>query len=684
MQHLARRLVSLLGLIAVVMFCGMTTNSEAAPAVKPTAQTAVAIPFDLTVSLEWTPGSGDKLGTDLLASGCGPSSGSASYLNDVVAGLRATSAYLYELSDGQMAVRDVTIYTGGTNWQTADIRILASNSTRPAAFPGGIVDTITPHTGANGTSGMFYPGTIFLGRLWDGNGSRCGRWSLPAGSRTIGHEWAHYALYLYDEYIDQGTAEEKYCTNVGPGINGKGILTADPSKTHYSAMAYQYTSSEIWDPTVADTGACKATPQWTVHGEADWETVTRFYPATRMPVNFGASNTFEGTDAAALFNPQIELPVGSPSDTSALARTAPMARAGMVGEAYMIRPALDQNKRPIPGRPAQIIGQGQIAAEGGFGLPYWGTIATSFDRAAVITQNWSNNARRWSFPLNYTTVSPLSLTAANAVTPQASPWQPSVSISPTLTTKTVKLSTGAMQRQSEVTGITVRVNDCLLASQPRMEFYLCPAAGQCGSPVLPPIINGARQWTFTFPFDGMLDPPASYGYVYIRVIGSGNETMAWYQLAGAVGPASIEGHAPLLDGVMNVDLPPNQPPPNNAASMVMFHPAQTCGGVLPAGILGIVGTPLKVNVAVANRAAPWGSVVGDPKLRVRLAYNQELVTRMELDEKRFVILRYVPNTNDGVMWRVETTAGRSTTLDWLATLPRTFSPQGEIFAIGYR
>jgi hypothetical protein len=67
---------------------------------------------------------------------------------------------------------------------------------RPAAFVGGIVKTPTPNISAtNGLTGtVFYPATIFLGRGWDGRSARCGGWSQPAGWRTIGHEWAHYAL----------------------------------------------------------------------------------------------------------------------------------------------------------------------------------------------------------------------------------------------------------------------------------------------------------------------------------------------------------------------------------------------------------------------------------------------------------------------------------------------------------
>jgi hypothetical protein len=159
--------------------------------------------------------------------------------------------------------------------------------------------------------------------------------------------------------------------------------------------------------------------------------------------------------------------------------------------------------------------------------------------------------------------------------------------------------------------------------------------------------------------------------------------MSWYQLAGAVGPASIEGHAPLLDGSLNVDIQPGQVPPQNRDSVVMFSPAQTCRAGLPAGVRGIVSTPLNVQVSLANRAIPWGGVAGDPNLRVRISYNQELITRMGINEASLRVLRLV-RTGGGVdTWQTVPVAGRSVALDWIPIGARPFSRAGETFAIGY-
>ncbi|CAA9249516.1 MAG: hypothetical protein AVDCRST_MAG93-1687, partial [uncultured Chloroflexia bacterium] len=473
--------------------------------------------------------------------------------------------------------------------------------------------------------------------------------------------------------VDQNTSSERYCTNVGSEANGHGIITADPSKPHYSAMAYHYTSDELWHPDVPHTGSCDTTPQWSVHGASDWDTVKRFY-AVSTPATFGTEHPFETSEAAAMFNANVVVPAGTPADTSAATRTGAMASARMVGMSYMVRPALDANGEPLKDRrPRRIIGQGEIAAEGGFVLPFWGVVSSAYDRAAVIAQNWSSNGRRASYPTNYYTATPLALAGTNNVTPAVSAWQPSMTISPTLTTRTTQTNTGT-ERHSEVTGITVRVSDCFATTQPPMQFFFCPAGGTCGAPVAPPVVNGARQYTFQFAFDGILDPPASYGYVYVRVPRTGEETMSWYQLAGAVVPASIEGHAPLLDGLLNVDMPPDSKPPDGRDSTVLFSPAQTCLGTLPAGIRGVLGIPLQVHVALANRAAPWGAVASDPRLRVRLSYNQELVKRMGIDENDLVVLKFIPGSrNEPGVFRPIQLVGRSTALDWLAISGRVFS-----------
>ncbi|MCA9959228.1 MAG: hypothetical protein KC443_09340, partial [Anaerolineales bacterium] len=133
----------------------------------------------------------------------------SSYLSEWRTGLRHASAYLYDLSEGQMALGPVTIYENGRFWDSADLRILPANDYRPSAYIGGLVATPTTYSGSGDTT--FAPANIFLGRYWDGRDAAVGSWADYNGYATLIHEWAHYALFLYDEY-QQMSGAAHYCT----------------------------------------------------------------------------------------------------------------------------------------------------------------------------------------------------------------------------------------------------------------------------------------------------------------------------------------------------------------------------------------------------------------------------------------------------------------------------------------
>ena len=140
-----------------------------------------------------------------IAAGC-PAAGEATMLADLEQGLRSMAAQFHRFTGGQMAIDAISIHTGGERWEQANIRVLASRSYRPSAFVGGAAVAPTAYFSATGSlepAALFYPAPVLLGRQWDGRGSRCGPWSAPEGWRTIAHEWAHHALYLYDEYLQQ-------------------------------------------------------------------------------------------------------------------------------------------------------------------------------------------------------------------------------------------------------------------------------------------------------------------------------------------------------------------------------------------------------------------------------------------------------------------------------------------------
>jgi hypothetical protein len=242
--------------------------------------------FDVVVSLEWEPES--------------------RYVDSLGAGLRNASEYLYDLSDGQMAFGKITVYTSGEHWNDADLRFLAANDRRPSASVGGIVAARTTYLSSTDRQTDYVPGRVMLGRFWDGdvanyidkdgdgewydNDNGSGEWSQKPGFRTLVHEWAHYALFLYDEYLHTDDARISYCTcydldRVGP-VPTPTVCGNVGAEMAASAMAYHYTATEFWHPNVTPfpdpsgpsipaSAICDTSIQGYVHGESDWDTLAQ-------------------------------------------------------------------------------------------------------------------------------------------------------------------------------------------------------------------------------------------------------------------------------------------------------------------------------------------------------------------------------------------------------------------------
>lgn len=203
---------------------------------------------------------------------------SADYLGQIERGLRNASTYLYDVSDGQMAFGEITVYDNGEQWADADLQLAAHSDVRPHAYIGGI------HTPQRSLP-------IRVGRYWDGESGGQGSWEVPNGYRTLVHEFGHYALHLFDEYIGYNfsgsslTGEyESFCTQ------HRDQYPVDDSASA-SLMYSQYKTSEIdaynvtglWDP------QCEQTAQWIMsqrvsgQHESAWQTLARVYVDTNNP-----------------------------------------------------------------------------------------------------------------------------------------------------------------------------------------------------------------------------------------------------------------------------------------------------------------------------------------------------------------------------------------------------------------
>jgi hypothetical protein len=124
--------------------------------------------FNLIIGLEWRP--------------------SRATLQEIRLAARRASAFLYDVTDGYMAIGQVII--GGPELlDAADIQVLASNRLHPRAWNEAL------HNEAK-----YQP--IRVGRgLWQKNRDLLFPWSSPEGYRTLIHEWGHYAFGMVDRYL---------------------------------------------------------------------------------------------------------------------------------------------------------------------------------------------------------------------------------------------------------------------------------------------------------------------------------------------------------------------------------------------------------------------------------------------------------------------------------------------------
>lgn len=203
------------------------------------------------------------------------------FLKQLARALRSASTFLYDVTDGQFAFGQVAIYDAGRHWADADLQILASDQVRPNAMVGGIAATHPyTYTSSAGKTSLFYPGHLRLGRAWNRFAGLVGDLDQPDAFRTLVHEFAHYALYLYDEYqylTPEGELQPAHCTSDAIRSNLTDATNASIMDWHYNASELAMQGTQQW------SAACQQTMQWQAHQESDWETVVGNYRDTQMP-----------------------------------------------------------------------------------------------------------------------------------------------------------------------------------------------------------------------------------------------------------------------------------------------------------------------------------------------------------------------------------------------------------------
>ena len=240
--------------------------------------------FKTTVSLEWD------------------SRNDPAYLSKLEQNIERASEILFDATNGQIALGEVSVYQRKDNWAESHVAIAAANNIRPNATLGGVVtEPISDSLKASGIiTDAYLPGQVRMGPVW----SRFGDASADLGedwARVLAHELGHYYLFLPDNYLG-------ISNGALTSIDCNGSLMTNPYLDEYS----EFLTRDNW------TGDCLESVAELVSGRTDWETIIQYYPwltdtktltgPTQLPINL-TSVSFESyeNEAKALAAPFFPL-----------------------------------------------------------------------------------------------------------------------------------------------------------------------------------------------------------------------------------------------------------------------------------------------------------------------------------------------------------------------------------------
>ena len=183
----------------------------------------------------------------------------ADYLDDLRQGTLLASQYLYDVTDGQMFWEYVDIFDNRTGWDWTDYRVQLHNQTWPQGDVWGIVE-------ANRV--------IWMSRVFGRGFFKTLSWTNWDAYPVLGHEFGHYGLGLWDEYLKRDSSGGGSCAT---------HYTTQPQASRSSIMYHEWNSSELCS--TVDPNHLHNTQ--TAHdalsgGESTWQTVLRRFadPAT--------------------------------------------------------------------------------------------------------------------------------------------------------------------------------------------------------------------------------------------------------------------------------------------------------------------------------------------------------------------------------------------------------------------
>lgn len=204
--------------------------------------------FNLSIALEW------DARKDLK------------YLTDLQLDLQRTSELLYDWTNGQAALGDITIYQNKEAWQSAAIRIYATNRLYPHAPVGGVVQEKLVEATAATQPLVYRPGQVAMPAVWN-RYDRAGRNLGEDWARTLARALGQYLFFLQDNTIGADAEGAIKMLNDCPGV------MRDP----YTDVNSEYHPAADWLPGCAETFAQRQS------GRYDWATISHFYPWLHEP-----------------------------------------------------------------------------------------------------------------------------------------------------------------------------------------------------------------------------------------------------------------------------------------------------------------------------------------------------------------------------------------------------------------
>ena len=631
--------------------------------------------INMVVSLGWTPAPNSQVVTPA----------------DIREAMQALSHELYDWTEGQMALGPVSINTGGERWAEADIRFLPANDKRPSAFVGGIVKDKLEYTGAY-TDTTYTPAATYFGRLWDGRDAFDevnGRWTNPNAYRTIAHEWAHYGLFLYDEYQDtDGLSGYCICND----LSTTGCRNVVPDA---SVMGYHYNqSAEFWhkDTHLTVSPFCYATWQRHVHGGTDWDTLSQWQAIQALPLPAGFYPLRPPTPAIT-FGPELGLAAhlfgAQPGHEVFLPMVVRDGETAVSPQEPFINLIIDAPSPPtttIPtqvyllqgGRdnPSRILPQGR--ATGNPVGNMLGSLRLLDVRAGDDVRVYADRPGLSSAPgTRYTLFADEDPT--NDITLFENPSR-------------FTLDHHFDLVENQVMTLTIALEDRTgNMSLPQIQLCSLDAAIGCHPDWAQPMSDtGSGTWQAEFtPLPGQKELPR---YLVIRIVDGADhavedELVQWLQVGGGVGPAHNDGLAPLLDDVVMVNV--SQPLAlAGDCNVVSYMPAANADAIkapLPAGFGGLIGIPLDIDITLTIDKCPtWvpGQDQQFPQninVLLNFGYSQDEVTRLGISEavenQHLELLHF-----DLGGWSTTQQVDMNTDLNWVTA---SISEDG-IYAIGWR